>query len=112
MRTIYDHHDWHRVVSFLIDSNPHHVSFWRIAAKCEDRFETIDLPDAKLSQLGACRLEKLFDVAPPMVRLVVFYQMPTSGQHVAAKWSRSHAPNAIQIYPCNCGIKLHKCKDD
>lgn len=45
-----------------------------VATKCEDRFETIDLPDAKLSQLGACRLEKLFDVAPPMVRLVVFYQ--------------------------------------
>ena len=33
MRTIYDHHDSHRLVRFLIESNPHHVSFWRIAAK-------------------------------------------------------------------------------
>lgn len=83
-----------------------------VAAKRDDRFATIDLPDGELSQLDTCRLEKLFDVAPPMVRLVASYEMSASGQRVVAKRSARPDHNKTPIYPWNCGIKLHKCKDD
>lgn len=38
--------------------------------------------------------------------------MSASGQRVAENRSGSQAPNVLQIYPCNYGMKLHKCKDD